>query len=1550
MVFFLLLLPSQLTFLLLRNYFYFFFFFCSLLAIPGASALRSTSPGWAAFGAASSPPSPQLPNPWGPPPIRGAPQARSLGLPSYRSLGKASSSLARRTSCKRSTRLLSQCTRGRPPLGGPPALSAANWKPQLGEEPRKTAVEAGGPPGVPSQGGHTPARKLRLEALRKAKENEENVFAFPVALRIPHPELVGGMTYRRLGGPSAQNQRQQQQQQQEGPLVSSLCVGTSMIGGNVMQDDKAALRMLCTAYEEYGINFYDVGELDPIPYAPQSHGSGHRGVLREFFRKYKAAGDSSSGGGSSSSKKRSRGCAAAGHEENAGLRAEASRLFVSVRLLSGSLGSFDFERFALERQRREAAAAAAARAAAAAGADATRVAAAAAAAGQAAAAAVHGDLEGNTRWARAPGWWARGPQGHVRLQLTERHLEGAVDEMLQRLGVESIDLLQLTEPHRYVPRHELGEDTYCWGLERHDTVPIETQLEMLAGLVRKGKVRFLGLSNETAYGIFKWVEAAEELKLPRLVASQHLYNLLHRNELESAGIPEIAYRLGVPVVAYGALAGGVLTGKYLDPERFHSKGADVRPGQDELESGVGTYRYQIPEDFGYLSFGPSTGRANLWPSTYHTHRWSVWGQWLMGELIKTGRRFGMTAAQLALSWVFSRPFVASTIIGPRTIGQLRESVRAQNYVVDAEVSRQLHELYLHYPAPTMGGPQLLTQLPDSERRAQPPLSQSDFMKWGKQPIWSGGTYWANWPLPLLPEKVEYLNRKELAHELRGAAGALDDPSDEGVINLRLWRERLDEGLPGEYFAVKEQQLFGWDEHTIAGLSIRNTTEIEKQQQHHMDWHLCWKGGTLQRVPTTSAMRAFYQNRKAVSEVIHKNFKSFKDLTIHREQLGKLVPELWNRIDYDLFAKMCKEKHNIDILHPEARLSSFCCCSCCTCCRCSYYCCCSSRCRCSCCCLWEDVERGPTNATRAEHERSDLERFRTKCCSHSSQQQQQQQQQHQQQCGFGAARCNYSHNTHWTRRCPVYLKEPSALRYLPYLCSNVLLGPRETIQDNWCPYGAFCPFAHSKEELVYHPLVYKLKPCAAHRYGRCKAFYCWKAHGPLDIRIPRAYTIPAKRNVPLPHVPGVTVVHSLAAAMAAAAEAAVAAAAAAPAAASAPEAAQGRSSAFAAAGQRRPTTQQLGTQPQQQQQQQQRQQQRRLCQEQPLLQQEPQQRLQQRMQRQLRALHCSWENLPSLSCSSSTSRSIFKGSLKSFRCHCSSSSKAAASSLAAALRSRQQARRCSVQHQQQQHLQQLQQQQQHQHQQQRRPRRLLRLHQMLQGGKRLRLELTCPEAAAKGETDWTPTGSSSSSSSSSSKQSGSCEARKRDWIYGKRGGKFAKTKVLQWPKRLHRKLSPAATAKAAAAKAAAAAARAGQGAVTCVLVFAFVGALLPLLLLLLLELLVLLQRGGSDAAAVRAAAAHAGKSARGDYLLPQRHNKQSISSSKPGQQKQLQQQKQQQQQQREQQQQAANAVGWLGKRIEPTPFKFSASHLSEQQRQRKEQQQLLLLLCVLLWTF
>lgn len=95
--------------------------------------------------------------------------------------------------------------------------------------------------------------------------------------------------------------------------------------------------------------------------------------------------------------------------------------------------------------------------------------------------------------------------------------------------------------------------------------------------------------------------------------------------------------------------------------RFNPRGPDERMGQDEYDNYVSTYRTKLPEDTGYLSYGPANGRCNKWKETYQSHR-TVWSQWLMGELVKVGRQFCLTATQLALAWVYSRPFVCLLVL------------------------------------------------------------------------------------------------------------------------------------------------------------------------------------------------------------------------------------------------------------------------------------------------------------------------------------------------------------------------------------------------------------------------------------------------------------------------------------------------------------------------------------------------------------------------------------------------------------------------------------------------------------------------------------------------------------------------------------------------------------------------------------------------------------------------------------------------------------------------------------------------------------------------
>ncbi|ORM41836.1 Aldo-keto reductase [Babesia sp. Xinjiang] len=507
-------------------------------------------------------------------------------------------------------------------------------------------------------------------------------------------------------------------------------------------------------------------------------------------------------------------------------------------------------------------------------------------------------------------------------------IEGAIDRLLSRLGTDYLDILSFVHPYRYVPNAHLGEDTYCWGYERDvftGTAPespnepgydaeelLSAQCEIFERLVAKGKVRAIGMSNETVWGLFQLTQKAGR-QFP-VACTQQMYNLLHRNELESSGMSEAVLKehLNCPVVAYGVLAGGILTGKYLDPERHNPMGADKTKERTTLaDSNDYPGDFEIPEDYGHLSYGPANARCNLFPDTFHTHR-TVWCQHATAEYLKVARTHGMTLAQLSLSWVLSRPFIASTLAAPRSIGQLHETIAALNYPLTREVEEDVHELYLRYRAPTMGGPQLLTRLSDD---FSVPMSQNERMRKGTVPIWSGGRYWDMDSIPSLERIAEERSHDADYIETASLFGLLDKPNDRCWSNYRCWVERTNEGLPGEYFAVKESKLFGWDIMKLDEFTLVPKTPEEVANDDTSDFHFYWKDGQVYVGPTTNAIREFYEDDEAVSNVMQEREEGF------RRGLGlEKLPEgfrAWSPLDADLVFKRLREKFGIDILAPGA---------------------------------------------------------------------------------------------------------------------------------------------------------------------------------------------------------------------------------------------------------------------------------------------------------------------------------------------------------------------------------------------------------------------------------------------------------------------------------------------------------------------------------------------------------------------------------------------------------------------------------------------------------
>ena len=250
-------------------------------------------------------------------------------------------------------------------------------------------------------------------------------------------------------------------------------------------------------------------------------------------------------------------------------------------------------------------------------------------------------------------WIRGGPKA-----LDRANIRAAIEGSLGRLRTDHIDLYQLHWPERNVPM--FGRYQFDPAQETR-AVPIREQLEALAELVREGKIRYLGLSNEHPWGVMEFLRLAGELALPRVVSIQNPYNLINRTF--ETGLTEIAYRERVGLLAYSPLAFGHLTGKYqADP------GA---AGRVTLFQGF-AQRYEKP---------------NVQPA--------------VAAYAGLARRHGLSPAELALSFVYRRWFVASTIIGATSLAQLTENLGAWDKPLSAEVLAEIEALHLRHtnPAP-----------------------------------------------------------------------------------------------------------------------------------------------------------------------------------------------------------------------------------------------------------------------------------------------------------------------------------------------------------------------------------------------------------------------------------------------------------------------------------------------------------------------------------------------------------------------------------------------------------------------------------------------------------------------------------------------------------------------------------------------------------------------------------------------------------------------------------------------------------------------------------
>ncbi len=226
--------------------------------------------------------------------------------------------------------------------------------------------------------------------------------------------------------------------------------------------------------------------------------------------------------------------------------------------------------------------------------------------------------------------WVRGGPGPI----GRKSIQEALDGSLKRLQTDYVDLYQIHWPDRYLP---LFGNTFYDPSQERATASIEEQLEAFAGFVKAGKIRYLGLSNESPWGVLEFMRLARAKGLPMVASIQNAYSLLNRSF--EAGLSEVTRREGIPLLAYSPLAFGHLSAKYLN---------GAKPAGARLTR--------------FPPFGQRYDKPNVMPA--------------VAAYAGLARKANLSAAALAIAFVRSRWFCASTIIGATTMDQLKEDIDA----------------------------------------------------------------------------------------------------------------------------------------------------------------------------------------------------------------------------------------------------------------------------------------------------------------------------------------------------------------------------------------------------------------------------------------------------------------------------------------------------------------------------------------------------------------------------------------------------------------------------------------------------------------------------------------------------------------------------------------------------------------------------------------------------------------------------------------------------------------------------------------------------------
>lgn len=249
---------------------------------------------------------------------------------------------------------------------------------------------------------------------------------------------------------------------------------------------------------------------------------------------------------------------------------------------------------------------------------------------------------------------------HIRngeTRLDRHNITKAIDGSLKRLKTDYLDLYQLHWPERKT--NFFGKLGYQHDPDDHP-VPIIETLQLLNDLVQAGKVRHIGLSNETPWGVMRFLQLSDCLDMPRVVTIQNPYSLLNRSF--EVGLAEIAQREDVGLLAYSPLGFGVLSGKYLD---------GARPSGSRLSNWPDYDRYSNPQ-----------------------------AEAATAEYVALAREHGLDPAQMALAYVNSRSFLTSNIVGATTMEQLKANIASIDLELNAEVLDGVEAIHTRHPNPS----------------------------------------------------------------------------------------------------------------------------------------------------------------------------------------------------------------------------------------------------------------------------------------------------------------------------------------------------------------------------------------------------------------------------------------------------------------------------------------------------------------------------------------------------------------------------------------------------------------------------------------------------------------------------------------------------------------------------------------------------------------------------------------------------------------------------------------------------------------------------------